>query len=144
MWALRYLTGSQVVLVWPVVAARLCCDGISPTSPNTPMKKFLYAAFAAMFVFGLTACERSTDVDVEGDTTLEEAGAEADAALDGAADAMGDAAEATGDAMGDAADATADAAGDAADAVTDAANDAAEATGDAVDGAAEEMDGDGQ
>ena len=103
------------------------------------MKNFFLAAFAAMFVFGLSACETSTEVET---TPGEASEVETDLEL-GIPEDMEDDAEATGAAMREGI-------GDAADAVGDAADGAAEATGDAVDNvddaagaAAEELDGDG-
>ena len=103
------------------------------------MKNFFLAAFAALFVFGLSACERSTEVEV---TPGEPTEVETDYEI-GIPESVEDDAEATGAAMREGI-------GDAADAVGEAADDAAVATenavdnvGDAADAAAEELDGDG-
>ena len=100
------------------------------------MKKFLYAAFAALFVFGLSACERETEIETtpgeptEVDTDLEV----------GIPEEVEDDAEALGASMregiGDAADAVQDGAREAGEAVEEGA----ERTGEAVRDAGQAID----
>ena len=103
------------------------------------MKNFFLAAFAAMFVFGLSACERETEIET---TPGEPTEVETDLELGIPADVEADLEETGADmreGIGDAAAET-EAAFDEAGA---AIEEGADRVGAAADAAGEELDGDG-
>lgn len=109
------------------------------THPHPIMKKFFFAAFAALFVFGLSACERSTEIETTpGEPTEVEIdiepgiSEEMEESMDNAGDAIREGANDAGDAIREGANDAGDAMQEGADDVRDAAN-----------AAAEEVDGDG-